>query len=109
MTNLEELRDVIQHLHGGVAVYRESVPVKETWKGQTVWDGVVEVFDLHGHPETDTAYAWSHETDDPEQPRRHVAVLHVPPVISPLTAVPAAIARDYYHAYQAWRLDDRVD
>jgi predicted sulfurtransferase len=101
MTNLEELRDVIQHLHGGIAVYRESVPVKETWKGQTVWDGVVEVFDLHGHPKTDTAYAWSHETDDPENPRRHVAVLHIPPAISPRTAVQTALVQEYRNANPA--------
>jgi predicted sulfurtransferase len=101
MTNLEELRDVIQHLHGGVAVYRESVPVKETWKGQTVWDGVVEVFDLHGHPKTDRAYAWSHETDDPEQPLRHVAVLHIPPAISPRTAVQTALVQEYRNANPA--------
>ncbi len=98
MTNLEELRDVIQQLHGGVAVYRESVPVTETWKGQTVWDGVVEVFDLHGHAKANTAYAWSHETDDPKQPTQHIAVLHIPPVVSPVTAVRAAIAKDFYSA-----------
>jgi len=101
MTNLEELRDVVQTLHGGVATYRESVPVKEVWKGQTVWDGVVEVFDLHGHPKTDTAYAWSHDTDDPEHPRRHVAVLHIPPAISPKTAVQTALVQEYRSAHPA--------
>jgi predicted sulfurtransferase len=101
MTHIEELRDVIQQLHGGIAVYRESVPVKETWKGQTVWDGVVEVFDLKGHPKTDRAYAWSHETDDPGHPRRYVAVLHIPPAISPQTAVQAALVQEYRDARPA--------
>ena len=96
MTNIEELRNVIRRLHGADATHRESVPVHEVFEGKTIWQGVVEVFNLHGHPETDTAYAWSHETDDPSDPKRHVTVLHVPPAISPLMAVRAAIARDYY-------------
>ena len=50
MTYLEELREVIRRLHGADAAHVESVPVKETFKGKTVWEGVVEVFDLHGHP-----------------------------------------------------------
>jgi hypothetical protein len=59
-----------------------------------VWDGVVEVFDLKGHSKTHRAYAWSHDTDDPKHPRRHVTVLHIPPAISPQTAVQAAIMQE---------------
>ena len=94
MTHIEELRDVIRKLHGAKATYVESVPVKEVFQGQTVWDGVVEVFDLKGHPKTHRAYAWSHDTDDPKHPRRHVTVLHIPPAISPQTAVQAAIMQE---------------
>ena len=47
---LDELRDVIRRLHGVEATHVKSVPVKEMFGGQTVWDGIVEVFDLHGHP-----------------------------------------------------------
>lgn len=95
MTYLEELRDVIHKLHGVQATHVESVPVKEAFQGKTVWDGVVEVFDLHGHPKTHRIYAWSHETDDPNNPTRHVTVLHIPPVVSPLTAVRAAIMQEF--------------
>ena len=49
MTYIEELAGVIHKLHGVKATHRESVPVKDVYNGQTVWDGVVEVFDLHGH------------------------------------------------------------
>lgn len=94
MNYIEELRDVIHKLHGAKATHRESVPVKETFNGQTVWDGIVEVFDLHGHPEANTAYAWTHDTDDPETPRRSIAVLHVPPAVSPETAVRLAILQE---------------
>ena len=98
MSNIEELQHVIRKLHGAEPTHRASVPVKESWDGQIIWDGVVEVFHLHGHPDTDTAYAWSHDTDDPENPKRHVTVLHLDPALSPLAAVRAAIVRDYYAA-----------
>ncbi len=48
MTVIQELQGAIQHLHGVKATHRESVPVKETWKGKTIWEGVVEVFDRGG-------------------------------------------------------------
>jgi hypothetical protein len=35
------------------------VPVKETFKGSTVWEGIVHVFDLEDHPKATRAYAWS--------------------------------------------------
>ena len=101
MSNIEELQGIIHELHGATATHRESVPVKEVWQGQTIWDGVVEVFDLHGHPKTHRAYAWSHDTDDPKNPRRHVTVLHIPPAISPLMAVRTAIAAEVRNAPSA--------
>jgi hypothetical protein len=95
VTHIQELRDVIHTLHGAKANQVESVPVKESFQGQTVWDGVVEVFRLKGHPKADKVYAWSHATDDPAHPKRHVTVLHIPPVVSPRTAVQAVIVQDF--------------
>lgn len=95
MTPIEELRDVIHKLHGVESTHRASVPVKEIFNGKTVWDGIVEVFDLHGHPKANTAYAWSHATDDPAHPKRHITVLHIPPAVSPETAVRAAIVQEF--------------
>ena len=93
--NISELQDVIRKLHGAEAHHIKSVPVKEEFQGRTVWEGVVEVFDLIGHPRANIAYAWSHKTDDPQRPKRHVAVLQVPPVTSPETAVRAAIVQEF--------------
>ena len=90
-----ELRDVIRKLHGAEATHVESVRVKETFQGKAVWDGIVEVFDLHGHPKASRVYAWAHDTDDPTKPRRHVTVLHIPPVTSPAAAVKAAIVQEF--------------
>ena len=94
MTYIEELKEVIRRLHGVEATHRESVPVKEVFQGKTVWEGVVEVFELHGHPKANMAYAWAHQTDDPANPVRHVTVLKIPPAVSPITAVRAAIMRE---------------
>jgi hypothetical protein len=92
---IEELRGVIHKLHGAQATHCESVPVKEMHKGKTVWDGVVEVFDLIGHPKANRIYAWSHDTADPKHPKRYVTVLHIPPVVSPQTAVQAVILQEF--------------
>jgi hypothetical protein len=82
-------------VHGAEATHVESVPVKETFKGRTVWEGVVEVFDPIGYPNARRVYAWSHDTDDPENPRRHVTVLHLYPIKSAQDAVKAAIMQGY--------------
>lgn len=42
----------------------QSVPVRETFQGDTVWDGVVHVFKLEGRPKATRAYAWSYERED---------------------------------------------
>ena len=91
---LDELRDAIRRLHGVESSHIETVPVKEVFGGQTVWDGKVEVFELHGHPKANRVYAWAHDTDDPLQPR-HVTVLHIPPVTSAVMAVKAAIVQEF--------------
>jgi hypothetical protein len=90
---IQELRDVIRRLHGAEPTHIESVPVHEKFHGKTIWDGVVEVFDLAGHPRASRVYAWAHETDEPNTPR-HVTVLHLHPVTSPQTAVRAAIIQE---------------
>ena len=95
MTYIEELQNAIRHLYHTEAVYVETVPVKEVFQGQTVWEGEVEVFDLPELPEPNRIYAWAHDTDNVDQPRRIVTVLHVAPVLSPELAVRASILQDY--------------
>lgn len=94
MTYIVELKNVIRELHGVESTYLQSVPVKEVFNGQTIWDGIVEVFKLHGHPKANIAYAWTHNTDNPAIPKRTVTVLQVPPAISPETAVRVAILQE---------------
>jgi len=98
MSHIEELQSVIHKLHGGEATHRESVPVREIWQGKTIWDGVVEVFHLKGHPKTDTVYAWLHDTGEPGADPKHVTVLHIHPALTPLDAVRAFIMQEIQSA-----------
>jgi hypothetical protein len=91
---IRELKDTIERLHGGVATHVGAVAVNEFFEGKSVWQGVVEVFDLADNPKATRAYAWMHSLDD-TQAKRHVAVLHVPPITSPATAVKAVIVYEY--------------
>ena len=93
MEYIEELKTVIRRLHGVESKHVESVSVKEEFHGKTVWEGVVEVFELISHPKASRLYAWSHDANGAK--KRHVTVLHVAPVDSPQTAVRLSIARDY--------------
>jgi hypothetical protein len=62
-----------------------------------IWHGVTLVRNNSkaGHSKANRIYAWSHDTGDPENPKRYVTVLHIPPVVSPQTAVQAAIVQEY--------------
>ena len=67
----------------GRVTHRESVPVVETFRGQTVWEGMVEVFDV-AEPPPAVAYGWAVESDSGPQ---YVTVKGEPPADSPLAAV----------------------
>jgi hypothetical protein len=95
VTYIEELEQAIRHLYHAEPTYVETVPVHEQFQGQTVWEGEVEVFDLADFAEANRVYAWAYETDEVDQPKRTVTVLHAPPVTSPELAVRASIVRDY--------------
>lgn len=88
-----ELKKAVESQHGGTASYVQSVPVREDHDHQTVWDGVVSVFDLKDSPSgAKQAYAWSYEL--PDGRRRFFAVLHAGPITSPRDAVRAAIVAE---------------
>jgi len=89
MTYIEAIRDAIRHLHGCDSRHIESVPVHEEFQGETVWSGIVEVFELLGHPQAKKCYAWGF-TDDLGK-GQYIAVLDASPVDSPRKAVQAYI------------------
>ena len=91
---LDRMRQVIQDLHGAPpAGTLAPSRCASLFRGEVVWDGVVEVFALSGHPNATQAYAWSHETADVG--RRYVAVLQVPPVDSAGDTARAAIVAEH--------------
>ena len=89
LENIKELRAVIEKVHGCNSTHVESAPVREVFEGQALWHGIVEVFDLIGHPKAKRCYAWSYQD---RRETRYVTVLEIPPVESPQSAVRAAIA-----------------
>lgn len=93
---IDALREAIRHMHGCDSRWVESVPVREAFNGNTVWDGEVQVFDLFGHPSAARAYAWSHATENGR--RRFSAVLHSPPVDGPVMAVRTAVLATFQAA-----------
>lgn len=87
---IEDIRLVVEVMHDCAAKHECSVPVIEMYGKDEIWEGVVEVFTLTGHPNAKRCYAWNFANDDANP--RYVAVLELPPVYSPHIAVRAAIA-----------------
>ena len=86
---IKYIQAAVEKAAGCTAKHVESSAVVEIFRGQTMWEGIVEVFDLIGHPKAKRAYGWG---DGQGNNARYTAVLEIPPVDSPNTAVRAAIA-----------------
>jgi hypothetical protein len=82
---LDEIQNAVEHASGCIAVHKESVPVviKES-DDRLVWEGLVEVFGLEGHPKAKCAFGW--QSGD-----RSLAALKIPPINSAEDAVRAAL------------------
>jgi hypothetical protein len=89
----DDLQEAVQRIHHCSARLAQSVPVKEAYDGATVWEGVVDVFDLIGNPPATRAYAWSSPIEGSDK-RRFFAVLHQGPIKAPVDAVRAAIVAE---------------
>lgn len=100
MIEIDQVREAVERMHGGTATLTQSVPVRETFEGKTVWEGVVHVFDLAGHPTATCAYAWSSPIEG-DTKRRFFAVLHTNRINSPIEAVRAAIVAEHRNARNA--------
>jgi hypothetical protein len=97
------LRRAIRDLHGCESTFAEFTPVvdrmptrprstfggERTLHGEIVWRGNIAIFELAAHPSASRCYAWSYEPRGGT--RKYFAVLHQPPVTSPVLAVRAAI------------------
>lgn len=86
----QELKAALECRHGGTAhlAYIDAVSVMVP--SQPVWDGIVLVFDLDGHPEAERAYAWFAPVRESDERRLHIT-LHGPLIRSAHDAVTAAL------------------
>ena len=66
---LPDLTSAVETQHGGRAIFVQAMSVRETFQGNCVWEGVVHVFDLEGHPNATSAYAWSSPIEANEKRR----------------------------------------
>jgi hypothetical protein len=88
-----ELQKAVETMHNCVATLAQSIPVKEEASSAVVWEGVVYVFDLKGHPTVTRAYAWFSPIEGSDK-RQFFTVLKLPPIESPIDAVRAVIAKE---------------
>jgi len=91
MTNdVQGLIRAIEKAHACKAVHLASVPVKETFRGRTVWEGVVEEFTIQ-HPDAQRCYGWTYEEAGEIQ---YATVLGKSPIDSARKAVQSYIASE---------------
>ena len=86
---IRKLQDAIRAVHGCESRHVSTSTVKSVFEGQTAWEGKVDTFDLVGHPKAKRCHAWGYVEAGQF---RSTAVLEIPPVDSPSTAVDVAIA-----------------
>lgn len=89
-----DLKHVVETQHDCWATFVQTVPVRENFQGQPVWEGTVHVFALEGNPKATRAFAWSSEIEGSRK-RRYYAVLQLVGVKTPLDAVRAAIIAEH--------------
>jgi len=89
MKDIPLLQKAIKETHDCDSRHIDSVPVVERFEGKIAWKGTVEVFGLIGHPQAKRAYAWTYR--DGKQ-NTTIAVLEIPPVDSPQSAVKVVMA-----------------
>jgi hypothetical protein len=87
---IEDTRLAVEAMYKCAAKHESSVLVIEMFGTNEIWEGVVEVFALTGHSNAKRCYVWNF-ADEGARPD-YMAVLELPPVFSPHTAVRAAIA-----------------
>jgi hypothetical protein len=92
---IQNIQRAVEKAAGCPVRYVESVLVVEWFREQPVWEGVVEVFDLEGHPKAKRAYGWLKWEGENA---RYTTELEIPPVDSPNTAVRAALAAEARNA-----------
>ncbi len=85
---IERLTAAIMAIHNCSAIHAGSTAVFEIHQIEVVPDGIVETFILVGHPQAKRCHAWGYWENGESQ---YIAVLELPPVVGPNSAVQAEI------------------
>ncbi len=88
---LHNLKHAVQQAHGCKAKHFATFDVKFGMGSHTAFEGEVEAFDLQGHPTANRCYAWAYQDGDEF---KATTALEIPPVVSALTAVMAAVGSE---------------
>lgn len=89
---IDNLKLLIERQEKCRATHTESAVIKERYDNRVIWEGMVETFQLEGHPTAKRAYAWvrpQSESDSPEP--EYTVVLGLPPANSAQDAVKVAV------------------
>jgi hypothetical protein len=85
--HIERLKMTAKHLHKCSARHLAKERVTETFKGETLWSGDVESFELTRHPKASRCYGWSQGESE-----EFITILEIPPIKSAHDAVKVALA-----------------
>jgi hypothetical protein len=86
---IEGLKEAVEKIHDCKARHVVSNTVMEFFREEVAWEGLVETFEIEGHPRAKRCYAWSFtENGEP----KYTTVLEISPVNSPESAVKVALA-----------------
>ena len=88
-----DLKILVERANHCQATHLGSEHVKERYKNKVIWEGIVETFQLEGHPLATRAYAWLVPGTD-RQPSEYKVILGVPPINSAHHAVQLDIVRE---------------
>ena len=89
---IDNLKLLIERQEKCRATHLESAVIKERYDNRVIWEGVVETFQLEGHPTAKRAYAWVRPQSGADSPEpEYMVVLGIPPANSAQDAVKVAV------------------
>ena len=105
--DIRRLQRAIHQLYGCQSAHTATIPLTEQRCGKILWQGEVQIFHLQGHGTAQRCYAWTSRDNNGKE--HHTAVLEVPPVDSPRSAVRAALGGELQVEGQANMHDDQAE
>ena len=86
---IEMIKKAVEQDVGGRAQHIVSTPVREVFRGETAWEGIVETFDISLNPKVKRCYGLMYRDGDET---RYASIAATDDINSPELAVKAFIA-----------------